>query len=431
MAQIIKKNGITHVVEVEPAEERLRKIGFDVSLEKIIENMGEKDIFYVTDMMENVKTNEMSLEYGYPSYAWLYIGLSYKNEALFLSLVWNSEQELYCGYFIGTASFLVENMKKTLVYNRKEVETLNQNLQKFKRKYMPQMIENREEENILEVVAVTKSIHVEDDAEPIKDTEVGNALKMENVQFPTELTPVTEDIFYNLSYPNWNSINGLDRYIKIIGRRIEQLIVKNRKEYFVMNKISSVVVNTGLMDKFGNDYLVLYRYHEKNKAYMAYQIMNAKMDYINNDFTKEQASVEIKPISFTEDKKMYLEASIDDFDINYRCLNHIIEERRNRFPESLQEESADKIAEKLLVCLERGLKIQQRDFSYAKLTYSGESGLVSWLLPFHVNNAFMSEPELVMVIRQNGEFYEVKTVLPYDDEIKDRITALSLYRGLW
>ena len=36
-----------------------------------------------------------------------------------------------------------------------------------------------------------------------------------------------------------------------------------------------------------------------------------------------------------------------------------------------------------------------------------------------------------MVIRKKNEFYEIKTILPFDDDTKDRITALSLYSKLW
>ena len=52
------------------------------------------------------------------------------------------------------------------------------------------------------------------------------------------------------------------------------------------------------------------------------KIIESKMDYINNGFTKEQASFPIKPISFSDDKKMYLDATIDDFDINQKCLEN-------------------------------------------------------------------------------------------------------------
>ena len=77
------------------------------------------------------------------------------------------------------------------------------------------------------------------------------------------LSNVTEAIYGRLLFPNWKSMKGLDRYIKIIGARITQLVDAGRTEYFVANKTKSAIVNTGMMDLFGNDFLVLYRYYEK------------------------------------------------------------------------------------------------------------------------------------------------------------------------
>jgi hypothetical protein len=53
------------------------------------------------------------------------------------------------------------------------------------------------------------------------------------------------------------------------------------------------------------------------------------------------------------------------------------------------------------------------------------------MMPLHINKELTEEPELVLVIRKNGDFYEIKTIISYDDNMKDRITALSLYNGLW
>ena len=97
----------------------------------------------------------------------------------------------------------------------------------------------------------------------------------------------------------------------------------------------------------------------------------------------------------------------------------------------MQNVEANKIASHLSEALERGIKMQMRDHSYAKANYSGKEGNISWMMPLHINANLTEEPELVMVIRKKGEFYEVKTILPFDDEVKDRITALSLYSKLW
>jgi hypothetical protein len=163
---------------------------------------------------------------------------------------------------------------------------------------------------------------------------------------------------------------------------------------------------------------------------MAYKIMESKSDYLENGFSKEQILKDIRPINFF-DEETYFTASIDDFDINHRSLQHIIEERRERFPENVRSLSSNTIATKLNNALELGLKMQKRDRNYAKPIYSTKTKSISWLMPLHINNELMEEPELVLVVRRNKEFYEVKTIIPYDDELKDRITALSLYNGMW
>lgn len=85
----------------------------------------------------------------------------------------------------------------------------------------------------------------------------------------------------------------------------------------------------------------------------------------------------------------------------------------------------------IMNALERGIKMQRRDRSFAKASYSGKSGTISWFMPLHIDAPLSEDPELVMVVRRSGDFYEIKTILSYDDELKDRITALSLYSKLW
>ena len=245
------------------------------------------------------------------------------------------------------------------------------------------------------------------------------------------LSNVTEAIYGRLLFPNWKSMKGLDRYIKIIGARITQLVDAGRTEYFVANKTKSAIVNTGMMDLFGNDFLVLYRYYEKYKTYIAERVIESKQDYLNYGFTKEQSMMQIEPISFFDEKEEVFNPKKEDFDINQNCLIHIIQERRERFPESIRSQSDSKIAGQIMNALERGIKMQRRDRSFAKASYSGKSGTISWFMPLHIDAPLSEDPELVMVVRRSGDFYEIKTILSYDDELKDRITALSLYSKLW
>ena len=107
-----------------------------------------------------------------------------------------------------------------------------------------------------------------------------------------------------------------------------------------------------MMDLFGNDFLVLYRYYEKYKTYIAERVIESKQDYLNYGFTKEQSMMQIEPISFFDEKEEVFNPKKEDFDINQNCLIHIIQERRERFPESIRSQSDSKIAGQIMNALE-------------------------------------------------------------------------------
>lgn len=428
----------THIIdEMEVVEERFRGLlCCNISVSEMIEfiQTEKNTIFYFGQDLSEKEKGDSDIQY-----AWIDSGYCYKEEAVFISMLNYSGE--FCGHFVGTAKFLVKGLMERNAYGGRRYK---QNLERFTKKYKSKVAQ-RQKEHLTPLVIEDKRISViERDTtmkmllnkagyeveEDVIDKDNDRNIITENSK-QVEVTRVTKEIYNALLYPSWKSIHGLDRYIKIMGRRIEQLIEQEKTEYFVKNRIGSVIVNSGLMNMFGNDYFILYRFHEKYKIYVAYKVMKGKKDYIENEFTKEQASIKLKPIQFMDENCTFFEATMDEFDINQECLIHIIEERRERFPENLREEPDNKIVEQLMLSLKRGLQIQMRDHSYAKMSYSGKNGKVTWLLPLHINTDFTKEPELVMVICKMDEFYEVKTILPYDDDIKDRITALSLYSKLW
>lgn len=428
----------THIIdEMEVVEERIRSLLCrNISIMEMIEfiRTEKNTIFYFDRNLSEKKEGDSDIQY-----AWIDSGYCYKEDAVFISMLNHSGE--FCGHFVGTAKFLVNGL---IGYNAYSGKKYKQNLERFTKRYRskvaqrqrehlrPLSMEDRrvsvmERDTTMKMLLNKAGYEVEED---VTDKDSDRNRISENPK-QDEMTEVTAEIYHALLYPGWKSIHGLDRYIKIVGRRIEQLTEQEKTEYFVKNKVRSVIINSGLMDMFGKDYFILYRFHEKYKTYIAYKVMKGKKDYIENGFTKEQASVELKPIQFIDECCTSFEATMDEFDINQECLIHIVKERRERFPENLQEEPDNKIVEQLMLSLKRGLKIQMRDHSYAKMSYSGKNGKLTWLLPLHVNADFTEEPELVMVICKMDEFYEVKTILPYDNDIKDRITALSLYSKLW
>lgn len=366
-------------------EETYTKYFFDKDLNMISENEGEA---YIVWLESGIRTQ--------------------RNEPVMISLI--NRGESFQGYFVGTPGYLVNGMCSR----------------------RPQM-ERKLKANQLKFCKMYNKQHPADMSEDLNESiaEKSEGAKMRINKSEEEISNVAETIYDNLLFPHWQSINGLDRYVKIIGTRISQLIEQDKTQYFVKNKINSVIINSGMMNLFGKDFLILYKYYVKYQCYFADSVIQSKEDYLHNGFSKEQTSVELEPICFFDEDADIFNPDLDEFDINQRCLIHIIQERRDRFPESIKEESDSKIAFQMINALERGIKMQHRDHSFVKASYSGKTGSISWFLPLHIDTSLDKEPELVMVIRKTDDFYEVKTILPYNDDIRDRITALSLYRKVW
>lgn len=391
-------------------------INWDILKLFITEQM-ETKVFYLDSNLKKKNPGEKGI-----MFVWIDTGyLLNEKIPLFISLV--NHTGYFCGHFIGTAKYLSDYICNTLPnHQRKKVK---ENYGIFCIKYNKALERRLPRENLQTEMLQT--------GEAAEDTLLKKNLtnkKIMDETFPKQHTEITEEIYNSLLYPSWNSIDGLDTYLKVVGRRITELIKQDKSEYFVLNNIKSAVVNTGLMDKFGNDYLILYKFHVNKPYYVASKVIQGKLDYLDEGFTREQINKKLKPISFfNEDQEQYLTATIEDFDINMGCLQHIIERSIERLPDAFKYFSTDRITVTLMNAVELGLRLQEKDKHFAKAIYSG--GKISWVLPFKVNAAQDQDPELVIIICKCREFYEVKTILPYDDEMKDKITSLSLYHQWW
>jgi hypothetical protein len=397
-------------------------------------NNEENTHFYLDDKM-NIKTED---DKGV-KYLWLDSGLESTKDSrpLFISLL--NQDGYFVGHFVGDWNFLGNTIAN---YFPSNTRMIRENTEKFKNKY-EKRIDKRNIKHItkkfIDIEESNRNYENENKNKIPHDNIIQNTNNQQktkehndNVDFnKINHDDLTKNVESLLMINNWKTFDGLDRYLKVIGCRLIQLIEQDKQQYYVLNNIKSAIINTGLLNQFGADIHILYRYNITQKLYIAYKIIESKKDYIDNGFTKEQTIQEIVPINFFDEGEEVFDASIDDFDVNHRSLMHIIEERRERFPENVQCLSDNTIATKINNALELGLKMQKRDRNYAKATYSSKTKTISWMMPLHINKELTEEPELVLVIRKNGDFYEIKTIISYDDNMKDRITALSLYNGLW
>lgn len=375
----------------------------------------ENTIFYFDENLKMVDDKNCK-------YSWIDSGFrTARKEPIFISVV--KYDDYFCGHFVGTSTYLANGVCNRR--NGKNKEVIKNNIRKFEQRFL-KCINNREQKELMEGSIVVEEII----NKPIIKVENRIGITGELIQNKALVDEMAEEIFNNLKFPNWKSQNGLKRYLLIVGCRLQQVIAKEKKEFYQLNKVGAVV-NTGLIDNFGEDYLVYYKIHlspQGEKSYKPECIIRSRRFYEENGF--DVNSVNLKPISFFEDNNLFM-PTIDSFDISSHSLNHIVNERNERFPDNWKNATENQKVTAIKNAILFGTKMQERDRSFAKTIYSTECKSVSWLFPLHLNTDFPYDPELVLVLRKVGSFVEVKTILPYDDEIKDRITATSLYRNVW
>lgn len=398
----------------------------DIDINDVVEFIRneENTVFFLNDKLEI--TRNMAPD---SVYLWVDTGfISRYGHPLFISMI--SRDGYFSGHYVGDSKFLSE---KAIEFYPRNRNVIHRNETVFNEKYK-KLTANRKTSSLNE--------KYKDKIEPIatvncrKTSDIAResrTVKHTNEYWEKEPSELVKDLEGILMFNSWSSIRGLDRYIKILGCRLAQLIEQGKNEYFVLNQLQSAIINTGLLDRYGEDIYLMYKKHVGFGFYVPDKIVESKKDYISEGFAKDKSDVvsSLKPIDFFDEGQRTFDADIDDIDLTSRALGHMIEERKDRFPENIRAMSDASIAVKIKSALELGLKLQKRDGSYAKPGYSGASKTISWMLPLHINRDLNDTPELVLVLRKVDQFYEVKTILPYDDELKDKLIDLSLYGRSW
>jgi hypothetical protein len=223
---------------------------------------------------------------------------------------------------------------------------------------------------------------------------------------------------------NWkaSSKNRLSFYLKSLAEKIKYEQTKTESlvgnGYVLSNDRTKCMFNTGLIDIYNNDIYLVDLDNKEDDFYRKEVVMTgSKATLINYGFNKEDIMNMPKPARFYENKSdLVFSGSIAEFDLedNHR-LNHIIQERRSRFPEQYQEMSCDVLCEKVKSAVSKAVRLSERDYKYIVPMYNLKMNKIQYLIPLHLSASIEESPELVIVVGENNGFYCVYTILTTDD----------------
>lgn len=223
----------------------------------------------------------------------------------------------------------------------------------------------------------------------------------------------------------------LENYLSALQSKVRVLMASNCGNGYIINCSSDkIVYNTGLFDTYMNDiYIMCSIYEHKNEIRMyEHELVSSKPQLITAGFSREDVKMLPKPLTFYKNvSELIMSADIDDFDLSNRSrIDHIIDERKYRFPEQWQAASKDEIFGRIETAVENSLKMQSRDYKYIVPMYNIERDEIQYLMPLHLSKKLNEVPELVMIVSKNGEFYNLMTIISASDAYDNARVIASL-----
>lgn len=187
------------------------------------------------------------------------------------------------------------------------------------------------------------------------------------------------------------------------------------------------IINTRLFDKYANWIYLCYTETKKwDNASNKILITLSDDMYIGNEIDLLQKGIvtdgyvlnNIEPIKFYKNKAdLVFDAELKDFEreLTSRSFTHIIEERRDRLPKELQNQSLMDVAYRIRNSIEYAIRMSKADYNYIIPCYSIERDSIQYMLPLFTNFNEDTEVETVLIVNLLRDKYVVNTILKKED----------------
>jgi hypothetical protein len=193
--------------------------------------------------------------------------------------------------------------------------------------------------------------------------------------------------------------------------------------YTYSDNKSKVVINTGLIDTYGN-YIYIIDHTPKIMDFYnkVISIMQDRASLLKQGFNIENVKNLPQPVEIVKDKsELIFNADFDEFDLDDKAhLYHIIQERIKRFPEKYRNESEVSLCDKIKAAIKQAIMISKSDCRYVLPKYDFSRRQVQFLVPFYLDRKLDESPELTIVVGKNTNgLWSIYTVLNSDDAYDD------------
>lgn len=233
-----------------------------------------------------------------------------------------------------------------------------------------------------------------------------------------------EDIAQNTIPESWkykNKQSGINHpilksYLENVLARLIKEHKEGRKGKIVFSKDKKYVMfNTNLLDKYFHEVIIVGdsaytdgEIHIKNPFRSTSRIKLRKMGF------DENASA--LPPQFFEDVNEVIFQTSWEIDRDFDTFTHIIEDRRDRFPDDYHNMSTEELATKFDNAIDFAVALAQRNYKFIVPMYRPQEDKIQLLMPIYLTGTYSVRPDFALILTPDKELkmYDPETILPLD-----------------
>lgn len=211
----------------------------------------------------------------------------------------------------------------------------------------------------------------------------------------------------------------------ILKSYLETLFVRLKKEGKVLKSKDGkyIIFNTNLLDKFFHAMYIIAEVQEAEGLEVYFRPKRtAEESYATLKKYGFEDSLPEPPKFFEEVNEVIFNTSDQwRIDKNYDSLQHIIEQRIDRFPPHMRTQSPQILARKLYDAIAYALAIAQRNYKYIVPIYYPKFDSISFLMPIFLDGTYNTYPDFALVLQADLEnkLYIARTILDLETGYQD------------
>lgn len=212
----------------------------------------------------------------------------------------------------------------------------------------------------------------------------------------------------------------------ILKSYIENLFEKLKHEQgkiFINEDKTHMIFNSNLLDKYFHEIFVVSEViidGEATKYTNPFRLKSIS-DLIKLNFKKEGKQIK-REEDLPEKAKFFNDINQVIFQTNwiidrsFEKFEHIIEDRKERFPPDYQKKRIDELARALDNAIDYAVAIAERNYKFIVPQYRPQDDKIQLLMPIYLGGSFTESPDFALILDPDYEnqIYIPQTILPLD-----------------